>query len=198
MRGRTAIVVVVALGLAGIAWWSIKNGPEFRYGYESPGQAQNSATSVTGVSMVTSYKPVHYLFFNGNDGYGLIPANEKLNVRQFSIAFWTKSDGPPHSSFDRPIEMLRWISTSGIKIPYGWAFDAGDQSQIGIDKLRFTVGNTLGYLYITNTDTVPRNTWTHIVGTFDGKTLKLYQNVALVSEFPFSGSYSYPNPPLPI
>lgn len=197
-------VAVVALSLAGVGWWAVSNivhpqnsGTSIAASKDVPSEAGvNTENSITS----TNYKPVHYLFFNGNGSYGLVPANQKLNVRQFSIVFWTRSDGPTHSSFDRPIQMLQWIRTSGgLFIPYGWAFDADNQTKVGIDKLRFTVGNTLGNLYITNPDAaVPRNSWTNIVGTFNGKTLELYQNGALVSAFPFRGPYSYHNPPIPI
>jgi hypothetical protein len=147
----------------------------------------------------TTYKPVHYLFFNGNASWGYIPAKQNLNVRQFSISFWAKSDEPNHGSFDRPIETLQWIRNSaGVFILHGWAFDAGNQIKIGIDKLRFTVANTHSNLFGTNAVTVPRNSWTNIVGTFDGTTLNLYQNGALVDAFPFSGPYSYSLTPLPI
>ncbi len=95
--------------------------------------------------------------------------------------------------------MLQWIKNSaGVFIPYGWAFDAGNQSKIGIDKLRFTVGNTLGNLFITDPVTLSRTSWTHIVGTFDGTTLKKYQNSVAVGAFPFKGGYSYHIIPLPI
>ncbi|MFZ0513980.1 MAG: LamG domain-containing protein [Candidatus Nitrosopolaris sp.] len=202
-------VAVVVLSLAGVGWWAITNigivsnivhpqnsGISIAASKDVPSEADgNTENSIT----PTNYKPVHYLFFNGNGSYGLVPANQKLNVRQFSIVFWIKSDGPTHSSFDRPIQMLQWIRTSGgLTIPYGWAFDVGNETKVGIDKLRFTVGNTLGNLYITNPVIVPRNSWTHIMGTFNGKTLELYQNGALVGVFPFRGSYSYHNPPIPI
>jgi Concanavalin A-like lectin/glucanases superfamily len=191
------LVVVVAISMAGVGWWAITN-TMMVYSIVHP---QNSGISIAApkdVPSITSYKPVHYLFFNGNGSYGLVPASQKLNVHQFSIAFWAKSDGPPHSSFDRIVQMLQWINTGGRSIPFGWAFDADDQAKVGIDKLRFTIGNTLGNLYITIPVSVPRNSWTQIVGSFDGKTIGIYQNGALAGTFPFKGSYSYPNPPLPI
>ena len=198
-RVRISLLVYLTIILAALALWVTSNVAMLSAIIFPAHVAERSVTSVTTGTNTISHKLVHYLFFNGNGSYGLVSANQKLNVRQFSIVFWTKSDGPTHSSFDRPIQMLQWIRTSGgLWIPYGWAFDADNQTKVGIDKLRFTVGNTLGNLYITYPVTVPRNSWTHIVGTFDGKTLDLYQNGALVGEFPFRGPYSYHNPPIPI
>lgn len=154
---------------------------------------------------IASNKLTRYLFFNGNNSYGSLPASSVLNVNQFSVAFWVKSDGPPHHSFDRPIEMLQWKKNStGKPIAYGWAFDAGNITKIGNNKLRFTVGNTLGNLYTTSPVTIStinstHNVWTHIVGTFDGTRLKLYQNGVLGSASPkFAGLYSRPITPMPI
>ena len=144
--------------------------------------------------------PPRYLFFNGDNSYGSLPASSILNVNQFSIAFWVRSDGPPHQSFDRPIEMLEWKKNStGVPIAYGWAFDAGNIAKVGNNKLRFTVGNNLGNLSTTLPVTIPSTTWTHIVGTFDGTRLKLYQNGVLGSASPkFAGLYSRPITPMPI
>ncbi len=194
---RISLIICLTISLAGLTWWAASNIAMLSAVILPAHNIMDQAQTRLSIPPAT-YKPVHYLFFNGNGSYGLIPGNQNLNVRQFSISFWARSDGPNHSSFDRPIEMLQWIKNStGVPIAYGWAFDVGDQSQIGNDKIFFRVGNTHGNLFSADPVTVSRNSWTHIVGTFDGISVKVYQNGVLVGAFHFKGPYGYHIPPLP-
>jgi Concanavalin A-like lectin/glucanases superfamily len=201
-RARISLIVSLVISLALLGWWIVANiamlSAIILHYHNIINQARPRLTSKVFIP-TASYKPIHYLFFNGSGSYGVIPANQNLNVHQFSIAFWARSDGPNHSSFDRPVEMLQWIKNStGVPIPYGWAFDVGDQSRAGIDKIFFRVGNTHGNLYGVGPVRLFPNSWTHLVGTFDGISLKIYENGVLVGAYPFQGSYAYHTPPLPI
>ncbi|MDQ6863528.1 MAG: LamG domain-containing protein [Thermoproteota archaeon] len=201
-RVRISFIISIVISLALLGWWAAVNMAMLSAIILPPHNFISQTQPRLHIKLSippASYKPIHYLFFGGKGSYGLIPAKQNLNVRQFSITFWAKSDGPIHGSFDRPIEILQWVRNyAGVPIAYGWGFDAGDQDKIGIDKLRFTVGNTLGNLFSAGPVSLSRASWTHIAGTFDGTSLNVYQNGVLIDAFPFKGSYSYPATALPI
>jgi hypothetical protein len=201
-RARISFIITLSISVALLGWWFAANIAMLYAIILAHHDIVNQAHLRLNSNVViptASYKPLHYLFFNGNGSFGVIPANQNLNVHQFSIAYWARSDGPNHSSFDRPIEMLQWIRNStGVPIPYGWAFDVGDQSLAGIDKIFFRVGNIHGHLYGAGPGTLSRDSWTLLIGTFDGISLKIYQNGLLVGAFPFRGSYAYHAAPLPV
>lgn len=186
MKKRTnliTLVAAVAISLAGIVWWFA-----------------NGVGIVSNILYPPDYsvsKPIH-LFFSGNNSYGLIRGSQYLTVSQFSISFWIKNDGDNHNSFSRPIKMLQRITKGTVSIPYGWAFDTGNASQIGNNQLRFTVGSTTGRLIETDPVSLSSDYWTHIVGIFDGANLKLYKGHLLVQTVPLKGMYAYPPAPIPI
>src|SRR5919109_1511812 len=63
--------------------------------------------------------------------------------------------------------------------------------------LRFAAFNSNGSLYAPPDVILPANAFTHIAGTFDGSTLKVYKDGALVGEAQFEGNYTA-NPGVPL
>ncbi len=116
----------------------------------------------------------------------------ELNPMQFSISFWMQSTtiGP----YGHIVSHSNRAQTSG------WQFDvfrsADRQSGSEAATLRFGVFNTNGTLFSpadipVSADTlVSIDEFTHITGTFDGSTVRLYKDGLLVGEREFLGNYT--------
>lgn len=185
-----AFTGVVAISLAGLALANILHPHDYHISKRVV-SVSNLKPQVS--SAPVAYKPIHYLFFSGNKSYGLVNGSQNLNVKHFSISFWVKNIENNQNSFSRPIKMLQRLTKGALSIPYGWAFDTGNVSRIGDNKLRFYVGSTSGTLQGTNPIiTISSVNWTNIVGTFDGINVKLYRNHLLLRTFPLKGTYASP------
>jgi glucose/arabinose dehydrogenase len=117
----------------------------------------------------------------------------EINTEQFSVSFWIKTTRvEPYSHI---------ISHSNRAQDAGWLFDMfnGTDATAGRPSaaLRFGAFNSNGALYAPPDVILPANAFTHIAGTFDGSTLKVYKDGALVGEAQFEGNYTA-NPGVPL
>jgi glucose/arabinose dehydrogenase len=117
----------------------------------------------------------------------------EINTEQFSVSFWIKTTRvEPYSHI---------ISHSNRAQDAGWLFDMfnGTDATAGRPSaaLRFGAFNSNASLYAPPDVILPANAFTHIAGTFDGSTLKVYKDGALVGEAQFEGNYTA-NPGVPL
>ena len=117
----------------------------------------------------------------------------EINTEQFSVSFWIKTTRvEPYSHI---------ISHSNRAQDAGWLFDMFNGTDAAAGRpsaaLRFGAFNSNGSLYAPPDVILPANAFTHIAGTFDGSTFKVYKDGALVGEAQFEGNYTA-NPGVPL
>jgi glucose/arabinose dehydrogenase len=117
----------------------------------------------------------------------------EINTEQFSVSFWIMTTtAEPYSHI---------ISHSNRAQDAGWLFDMFNGTDAAAGRpsgaLRFAAFNSNGSLYAPPDVVLPANAFTHIAGTFDGSTLKVYKDGALVGEAQFEGNYTA-NPGVPL
>jgi glucose/arabinose dehydrogenase len=114
-----------------------------------------------------------------------ITNSPQLNPNQFSISFWVKSTKiEPYGHV---------VSHSNKAQTSGWQYDVfsnNTSSGSAVASLRFGVFNTNGTLFSPADIPVPTDKFTHITGTFDGSTVRLYKDGQLVGESEFFGNYT--------
>jgi len=116
----------------------------------------------------------------------------ELNPKQFSVSFWLKpTTVEPYGHV---------VSHSNRGQTAGWQFDTFSTSGQGgaaVSTLRFGIYNSNGTLFSPIDISLPSNRLTHIVGTFDGSSVKVYNDGKLAGEAKFSGTYT-PEPGVPL
>jgi len=118
----------------------------------------------------------------------------EINAKQFSVSFWLKNiQTEPYGHI---------ISHSNKHQTAGWLFDSfgsGDANGQPISVMRFGVFNSNGTLFSPADIRVPTDRFMHIVGTFDGSKVKVYQDGKLLGVKQFTGNYTLdPGVPLRI
>jgi glucose/arabinose dehydrogenase len=114
-----------------------------------------------------------------------IPNSPQLNPNNFSVSFWIKSTNlEPYGHV---------VSHSNKAQTSGWQFDVSSSptptgSTVG--TLRFGVFNTNKTLFSPGGISVPADNFTHIIGTFDGSTVRLYKDGLFAGEREFLGNYT--------
>jgi glucose/arabinose dehydrogenase len=109
-----------------------------------------------------------------------------LNNQLFSISFWMKQD-PAFTSNSAVLSHINFTHTSG------WSFE---RIWKPVDRLKFSVANTRGDLFTVQSP-IHSGSFDHIVGTFDGRVVKIYLNGALMNSTRFYGEFQ-PDPGVPI
>jgi hypothetical protein len=99
--------------------------------------------------------------FDGVTQYVSVPYAASLNPSVFSVEVWAKPTGGAGT--------YRGVAASRA-YPYGWVFYASSN-----DTWQFWVNNSSG-MAIVSGGGVTLNVWTHLVGTFDGSTARIYVN----------------------
>ena len=114
-----------------------------------------------------------------------ITNSPELKPSQFSISFWVKSTTiEPYGHV---------VSHSNRAQTSGWQFDVSSRSGpsgSAVAALRFGVFNTNSTLFSPVDIPVSTDEFTHITGTFDGSTVRLYKDGLLVGEREFLGNYT--------
>ena len=105
--------------------------------------------------------------FNGDPAnYVSVPSNTNLDLTQFTVDAWvypTTSSGIRHVVDKEP--------PSSNSSNYYLALEDSNTVEFG-----FMPGQ---YQYVDSTVAIPVNTWTHLTGTYDGTTVRLYINGVL-------------------
>jgi Glucose / Sorbosone dehydrogenase/Concanavalin A-like lectin/glucanases superfamily len=111
--------------------------------------------------------------------------------KQFSIAFWIR--GVP--LLDSPeISGVGYIISQFTRYhPGGWSFISTIpyKQNLSNESVRFTVYNNKGEAF--SSPDVPiyhNNSFTHIVGTFDGSSIKVYKDGSFFGEVGFNGTFN--------
>ncbi len=109
----------------------------------------------------------------------------ELNPTQFSISFWLKP------TVIEPYGHV--VSHSNRAQTAGWQFDTFSTSGPGgtpVSVLRFGIFNSNGTLFSPADIMLSRDKMVHVTGTFDGETLRIYEDGILAGETEFRGSYA--------
>ena len=109
----------------------------------------------------------------------------QLNPNKFSISFWVKST--KLEPYGHVVSHINKAQTSG------WQFDVfSSTTPTGspVGSLRFGVFNTNSTLFSPIDIPISKDNFTHITGTFDGSTVRLYKDGQLVGEKEFMGNYT--------
>jgi hypothetical protein len=147
---------------------------------------------VMGAPVLTNLGPALALTFNGASDWLLVAptvdaARPVLPVREFSVAAWVMVDETQNDG-----GILGLIQDNG-DFEKGWL--------LGYNRRTFSfalasVGSDDGNGLLTTLrgkTPVPLERWAHVVGTYDGKTMRLYVNGQLEGESPAqSGDVLYP------
>jgi glucose/arabinose dehydrogenase len=147
----------------------------------------------------TIYKvtPIDYDSATGHKGNGLslkgyiqkyvtLPNDPSLNHQLFSISFWMKQD--PTSPSESAV-----LSHTNFTHSTGWSFK---RIWKPVDRLEFSVANTKGDVYSVQSP-IHSGRFDSVVGTFDGRSVKIYLNGALMNSTRFYGEYQA-DPGVPI
>jgi hypothetical protein len=141
------------------------NGTYFNY--QQPGALANNPDSCV-------------LFNSGSQNEVIVPYSAALNTTNFSIECWAQYQGSyPPSSYYAPLSSE---ATSGGDAGYllyaaedgFWEYWLG----LGGTSWSFNQGAT-----------IQASAWTHLVGTFDGTTTRVYVNGALVQSKSLTGTF---------
>ena len=104
-----------------------------------------------------------YFDFDGSNDYVNVPDNNSLEwTTSKSLSVWVNSN---NSSGNKGI-----VAKTTNASPYGWILKQGGSN------ISFWFSNSSDVAQETSTTTLPLNTWTHIVVTYDGSNLILYKN----------------------
>ena len=157
---------------------------------DSSTAAHNGSYSTTGVTLnqtgTLPADPDTAASFSGASSYASIPAASNFSGA-FTIEAWIKSSA---IQSDKGIAG-KWRS-AGEASPGGamlWINQSGNYALV--------VTNTAGN-YLNSTSNPVPGSWEYIVGSYDGSTLRLYQNGLLIASKAFTGSLGSPTIPFEI
>ena len=131
------------------------------------------ATDVTGnghdgVVTGAAHQGSGYYYFNNND-YITIDHHVDFSNPSFSVSFWmnTSSTAPGQVIMAKRADVMQWQFSTYDLLP-----GLGVRLDIGIGPLE---------TYYVRKPGLPTTQWEHIVGTYDGWTLKIYSNGELIN-----------------
>lgn len=161
-------------GTAPVAYWKLDEG----YGTTAYDSAQNGNNgSITGTTWKSENECLagKCLFFDGSGDYvqKTDGANSVLDLTNgITISLWTKQNGSIDANTQRTL--VGKSSAYALHISYG--------------QLRFTVYNSGGsgcnttYCQAMSGTVLQPNRWYHLVGTFNGNTIKVYVDGVLMTQ----------------
>jgi glucose/arabinose dehydrogenase len=122
-----------------------------------------------------------------------ISNNPVLNPPEFSISFWIKKSSIGDNTYGHV------FSHSDAYEGKGWHFDMFQNANASGEALSFNIYGNGGKLYTTPEVPISPDIFTHIVGTFDGSTIKIFKDGYLYGKTEFDSSYIVdPDVPLKI
>ena len=147
---------------------------------DSSGNGNHGAPGSTAAFSTDSKVGAQAGAFNGSTGYVTVPNNASLNVTNaLTIEVWAKSNinWDAHTNWVYLINK-RDLNSSG----YGIFIDSNTP------RVGFSFVNTAGVgNYVYSSNLLPK-TWYHIVGTYDGSSIKVYLDGQLQNSVPASGT----------
>ena len=143
------------------------------------------------------------LYVKSNSGTGIrIPyhswdslrANiiDAYNSKQFSVYLSFKPGKYNENTKNPYVTLASYRNGLNINDPNdaGWNIELIPNNSTSMKTLRFSVFNTNGASLSSRNVDIPIDTFSKIVGAFDGKTIRLFIDGILKSETPFTGIYS--------
>jgi glucose/arabinose dehydrogenase/plastocyanin len=107
----------------------------------------------------------------------------KLNPNKFSVSFWVKGMKNPQP-YGAAISHANQGGTAG------WSLDTYSNGTSSKQLVRFSIFNERGQqLFVSSPVHISDDTFAHIVGTFDGSSIKIYKNGILIGSTRFNGKY---------
>lgn len=153
--------------------------------FSAEGNANDSVGSNNGTlggnATFATGKSGQAFVFDGDGDYVSIPDNTSIKLQELTLEAWVY-----------PTELNTWDSVL-MKSDGGWGMGYGLAHYTGTNDINFFVQH---YENIKVSGSIALNTWTHVVGTYDGANLKLYINGVLVDTFAYSGGITYQTNPL--
>jgi len=122
-------------------------------------------------SFTTQTSENHALKFNGVDDYVEIPNTSALNPSLFTYEFWARVDGGS-GSYRAPVSSRYWDGSN----MYGVNFYA-DASDLW--SLQWGPGTASSFWAGIEGPAVVDGQWAHLAATYDGTTMRFYENGAL-------------------
>jgi len=155
--------------------------------------------SLTHTSVAQLFSP-DIEYGEGQTGHGLVLIankresvevvnNQSINPARFSISFWAKGNEIPEG-------LAHVISHVSRPLNSGWLVYSSKDLE-GKEFLTFAVTNDEGKLISPSRVEINPDSFTHIVGTFDGKMVQIYRNGKLIDTIDYSESYNS-DPGLPL
>ncbi len=140
--------------------------------YDATGNGDNGTLMSSPTRATSTCKIANCLVFNGSN-YVSIPNSATLELRNaISISAWVN---PATSTASTQLAIMGKSSEVILSLSYG--------------QSRFTIYATAGgYSQAMGGTILPANTWYHIVGTFDGNQIKIYENGVLKGTTNYSTS----------
>ena len=140
-----------------VSWWPADNTAADIQGHHD-GSWQGTA-AYAGGEVGTAFS------FNGDPAnYILVQPDTSLDLTVFTVDAWV---------YPTAVAPAQWILNKGAQATlanYDLALTDTNRAEINFDA------PTVGHQSVDSTDPIPLNAWTHITGTYDGTTLKLYIN----------------------
>src|SRR5437762_11246820 len=140
-----------------VSWWPDDNTAADIQGHHD-GSWQGTA-AYGGGEVGTAFS------FNGDPAnYVLVQPDTSLDLTVFTVDAWV---------YPTAVAPAQWILNKGAQATlanYDLALTDTNRAEINFDA------PTVGHQSVDSTDPIPLNAWTHITGTYDGTTLKLYIN----------------------
>jgi hypothetical protein len=187
-----ALVLTCLLGVTAVARAATRPGLVAAYGFDegagltTADASGNSLTAtISGAAWSAGGRFGTALAFNG--------ANSSVTVSDTSVLDLTT--GMTLEAWVKPTALSNWTTVVLKETPGGLAYALYASDNTGRPPATYVnrAGADVG---IAGTAALPLNTWTHLAGTYDGATLRLYVNGVQVSSRAVTGSISVSASPL--
>jgi glucose/arabinose dehydrogenase len=116
-----------------------------------------------------------------------------ISPKQFSVSFWIKGNPIPNLPVSPETGYI--VSQINPNQKGGWEFITSNMTDLQSQSVHLTVYNSEGKRF--SSPDVPifnNNSYTHIVGSFNGSFVKIYKDGILFGETKFNGTYNNYNP----
>ncbi|MBP9702465.1 peptidoglycan DD-metalloendopeptidase family protein [Candidatus Woesebacteria bacterium] len=138
------------------------------------GNGSGAATPTTNSGQLDSAQD-----FDGTDDFIQAADDASLDITsQITVSAWVYSDGA-QDQFDKIV-----AKEKNTYYPFQFAFNGAAD-----DKVNFTVSDSTQDRSVVSDNDIPTTTWTHVTGTYDGSTVRLYVGAAAQAST-YNGSFS--------